>query len=223
MLQCSWSRKPLTSFRLMSCICRHGDVVGTLAWNTTRHLESWCVRLDNSQSAAAQMSFVVRFVIAGMVLWWRRWTKRLSAAAQSAVKAAAGFQAGFAVLHTQQASKTGTVSCCAVVPVLLRVQLWVHVGCRVCALCDFALLCQCCIVGGRDAGLCHLEVGILAMRAAPALGCCVITAVHCCAGLCCRHGIIVILVRRSATDSCAAMLSCASAAATASWALAQCY
>lgn len=29
----------------MCCLvltCRQGDVVGTLAWNTTRHLESWC-------------------------------------------------------------------------------------------------------------------------------------------------------------------------------------
>lgn len=27
--------------RLPFCLCRAGDVVGTLAWNTTRHLEVW--------------------------------------------------------------------------------------------------------------------------------------------------------------------------------------
>lgn len=38
--------------------CRQGDVVGTLAWNTTRHLESWCAhrqhttRHSTSQHAA---------------------------------------------------------------------------------------------------------------------------------------------------------------------------
>jgi hypothetical protein len=33
--------------------CRHGDVVGTLAWNTTRHLESWWVEAQCASSSSS--------------------------------------------------------------------------------------------------------------------------------------------------------------------------